>query len=457
MISRLPSIRSTLHVAMSFTVLLSLACADESRVPVVPTAPQFAKSPSGPAVSAATPPYGDQGQTGEQVTITGSCFAPGATVSWERNGVATTKSALRQLQYVSSTQLIATIDIAADADLAFYDVAVTNSDRKKGIGTELFEVTTALSLGALDGSTTAYGGNDNGEVVGVTLGATSHGFYWSDATGIRDLGGIEALGIDQAGQTIVGKGSAGPQVWTRSGTGWTSTNLPKDAAAVSGRAGGVGSDPITGLAVVIGGSEEFPVRRSTAQYPRLWKWTGTSWQKTDLPMPYASTAGTTAWVRGVNAQGEAVGMVNVGGQSVKAVVWEADGSYTVLGDGGAVAINRAGTLIAGSSDSGALYYTRSAVGDLWNGPFLLPGGCSNAMGVDDAGHLVARGCKVQGSTRVLSAAYAPPYASPVYLGGLGDVTNSGAAMGMSIGGTYIYGSAPTRPTTVAVRWRNPLF
>ena len=67
-----------------------------------------------------------------------------------------------------------------------------------------------------------------------------------------------------------------------------------------------------------------------------------------------------------------------------AVVWEADGQFTVLGDGGAPGINSAGTIIAGFNSNGAAYYLRDAVGSPWTGPFQLPGGCSNGMGVDDA-------------------------------------------------------------------------
>src|SRR5690349_15363596 len=147
--------RRTTLVLRAALLLGSLGCADDARVAVPPTAPLFGRVAStGPAVTAATPPYGDQGQVGERVTITGSGFAPGAVASWQRNGDST-KVHVTNTQYVSSTQLIATIDIAPDADLAFYDVAVTNSDRKKGIGTELFEVTTAVSLGSLGGNTNA--------------------------------------------------------------------------------------------------------------------------------------------------------------------------------------------------------------------------------------------------------------------------------------------------------------
>jgi len=77
--------------------------------------------------------------------------------------------------------------------------------------------------------------------------------------------------------------------------------------------------------------------------------------------------------------------VRPGGGAAQAVVWEANGQYTVLGEGGAPGINGAGTIIASFNNSGAVYYTRNAADMTWVGPLPLPGGCSNGMGVDDAG------------------------------------------------------------------------
>jgi probable HAF family extracellular repeat protein len=452
------SIRSTLRVAVSASVLLSLACADESRAPVVPTAPQFAKAASGPAVTAATPPYGDQGQVGEQVTITGSGFSAGAVPSWERNGVASTKVTVRQIQVMSSTQIVATIDIAADADLAFYDVAVTNSDRKKGIGTELFEVTTALNLGSLGGNTNGNSANDNGQVVGYTVtNSGQRAFYWSEATGMVDIGGTNALGIDQAGTTIVGNGGGWPLIWNGSGVTWSASALPTDPASSGGGASSVASDPATGVATIIGGNELFSVKHAKYARPRLWKRVSGGWQKVDLSMPYANVSDAYAWVTAVNANGQATGAVRQGSAGAEAVVWEANGSFTVLGAGGAPGINGAGTVVASWNSSGPVYYKRDAVGLLWTGPWPLPGGCTDATGMDDAGRIIARGCPIPGSTRSTSVVIASPYTTPVYLGGLGDATEGGTAYGISRNGTYIAGTAPTKPSRFAVRWQNPLF
>jgi len=174
-------------------------------------------------------------------------------------------------------------------------------------------------------------------------------------------------------------------------------------------------------------------------------------------MPNADLSGTSSWVAAVNANGQATGAVRPGGGAAQAVVWEANGQYKVLGEGGAPGINGAGTIIASFNNSGAVYYTRNAVGDQWTGPLPLPGGCSNGMGVDDAGNIIARRCPSPGSSRLTSVIVAPPYTTAIYLSGLGDVTEGGTVYGISRGGTYIAGTAPTKPTRVGARWRNPLF
>ena len=72
-----------------------------------------------------------------------------------------------------------------------------------------------------------------------------------------------------------------------------------------------------------------------------------------------------------------------------------NGSYTVLAGGGLAAVNSAGTLAVGFTTRDAVYYKRNAVGDAWSGPFVLPGGCKKARGVDDAGHVVVMGCNAR--------------------------------------------------------------
>jgi hypothetical protein len=461
MISSPRSLRATLSLGLATLLAVSFGCADPVQAPVFPTAANLGKAPSGLSVSAATPPYGRQGETGEEVTVTGSGFAPGAVATWSRGG-DTTKVVVRSTRFVSSTQLVATIEIAPDADLAFYDIAVTNPDRKKGIGTEMFEVTTGLAIGSLGGNTNANAVSDLGAAVGYTVISNSQrAFYWNETDGMTNIGGTNALGIDRAGTTIVGNGAGMPLVWTGAGRNWSSQVLPLSPGATGGDAMSVASDPITGVATIIGGSETFPVKRGNGTQPRLWRWTGTSWQIVVLPMPFANVSGTFAWVRSVNANGQATGAVRAGGGDGQGVVWETDGSFTVLGPGGTPGINAAGTAIAGfnytNGGGGPRYYWRNNVGEAWNGPVILPGGCWDVTGMDDAGRIIARDCPIPGSSRTTGGVFAPPYTSqPTLLPGLGDLTEGGVVYGISRNGTYIVGTAKTRPTRVAVRWLNPI-
>lgn len=461
MITSPRSLRATLTLGLVTVLSVSFGCADPVQAPVLPTAASLGKAPSGPSVSAATPPYGRQGETGERVTISGSGFAPGAVATWSRGG-DTTKVIVRSTEYVSSTQLVATIDIAPDAELAFYDIAVTNLDRKKGIGTEMFEVTTGVALGSLGGNTNANAVSDLGDAVGYTIISNAQrAFYWSELTGMINIGGTNALGIDAAGSTIVGNGAGMPLVWTGAGTSWSSQILPLSAGATGGDATSVASDPITGVATIIGGSEGIPAKRGSLSQPRLWRRTGSSWEIVVLPMPFANISGTFAWVKSVNANGQATGAVRPGGGDPQAVVWEADGSVTVLGPGAAPGINAAGTVIAGflyvNNGGGPRYWWRDNAGEAWNGPEILPGGCWDVTGMDDAGRIIARGCPIPGSSRATGGVFAPPYTSqPALLPGLGDLTEGGVVYGISRNGKYIVGTAKTKPARVAVRWLNPL-
>jgi len=74
--------------------------------------------------------------------------------------------------YVNATTLTAVINIAPDATLGFYDVAVTSGGRK-GIGASKFEVTQAM---AISGAEIGYGIVADGQTVGRT-GAP--GAFWT--------------------------------------------------------------------------------------------------------------------------------------------------------------------------------------------------------------------------------------------------------------------------------------
>jgi hypothetical protein len=92
------------------------------------------------AVKAATPSSGAQGSVGLEVVIAGNGFGPGAQARFVVSGTDSPDGInVRSTRFVSSSQLIATIDIAEAASLASFDIKVTLSGRT-GKGTDLFQV-----------------------------------------------------------------------------------------------------------------------------------------------------------------------------------------------------------------------------------------------------------------------------------------------------------------------------
>jgi len=74
--------------------------------------------------------------------VYGSGFDRGSKAQWAQNGVSSPDVKTNSTQYVSATELIANITIASTAAAGSYDVAVTTSKGIKGIGSELFIIST---------------------------------------------------------------------------------------------------------------------------------------------------------------------------------------------------------------------------------------------------------------------------------------------------------------------------
>jgi uncharacterized delta-60 repeat protein len=93
------------------------------------------------SVTAADPPTGEQGTLNLSVLIKGKGFKNGAKAKWFKTGTTDPAGVnVKSTQYVSSTQLIATIDIADAASLSLFDIQVENTDGRTGKGTGLFSV-----------------------------------------------------------------------------------------------------------------------------------------------------------------------------------------------------------------------------------------------------------------------------------------------------------------------------
>jgi hypothetical protein len=412
--------------------------------------PVNARPVSGPSVNSATPSFGREGEVSKEVTIVGSGFAPDAQAAWERNGVADPRIQV-STSYVSSTELVATITIASDADIGLYDISVTNpTDRKKGIGYALFEVTTATQL---TGTEFAYSVNSSGEIAGRV--GVPGAFYYSPLSGLLALGSPgRAYAISEDGLTVGGgitnnAPNSAAYVWTSNAGVWQQTILPKNSASCIAYVRALGSDE-SGAAVLAGGVENDGCykQNNLNRKPRIWIKSGASWIKYILP----GVAKSDDLLDALTGTGLAVGRAGD-----RAAVWTPDGSggwtLSQVGSSGSAlhGIRADGTLAVGETGTVAQYW--SFTNGTWTGPFNLPGGCTSAIGVDDAGNILANGC-TNGNRRT-PAVIAPPYtsASVRLLSGFGS-SNSITAESISRSGEWIVGEGVVQGIQVGVYWRN---
>ncbi len=101
-----------------------------------PTVGQQTGSTS-PLVTAVTPSYSNQGDSGVLLTIDGSYFEDGATVTFSGTGITVLTS---PATFVSSSQLTVTVNISASAATGTRNVTVDNPSGGSGSGSDLFEV-----------------------------------------------------------------------------------------------------------------------------------------------------------------------------------------------------------------------------------------------------------------------------------------------------------------------------
>src|SRR3954454_802387 len=146
---------------LALSTLSLAACAGE-----VTSGPDFApaagRTTTEPTVTSTLPNSASR-ETKIDVQVIGTGFDQGSRVEFARGGVVDAKLHVNRTSYVKSTQLTASLTIAADAEIAKYDIYVTTSKGKKGIGTELFAVNPILTL-PLSGGGEARDVNDAGLV-----------------------------------------------------------------------------------------------------------------------------------------------------------------------------------------------------------------------------------------------------------------------------------------------------
>jgi hypothetical protein len=216
-----------------------------------------AQAPDDPAVTSVVPNRVNPGSTLD-ITVHGSGFDPGSLVKLERGGVPAVGITTNTTTYVSATQLVANITLAATVDTGRYDVAVTTSGGRKGVGIELLAVEYALEeLQLVAGSirSRAHAVNDRGEVVGdhCIVFCIGRAFYWSPETGLEELPVLPgytrstAAAINQRGRCSASQVFAGDPVWRE----FRSQHVRWDKARP-------GHDPVEGAhpqAAVIGGPD----------------------------------------------------------------------------------------------------------------------------------------------------------------------------------------------------------
>ncbi len=93
------------------------------------------------SVTAANPNTGQQGTISLLVKINGKNFAPGAKTDFFLSGTSNPDGiVVHGTQWVSSTEVDATVDIADTASLALFDIRVSNTNGRSGKGSDLFQV-----------------------------------------------------------------------------------------------------------------------------------------------------------------------------------------------------------------------------------------------------------------------------------------------------------------------------
>jgi hypothetical protein len=418
--------------------------------------PHLAKASSGSVtVTAADPSFAKQGTISLDVRVLGSGFDQGSRASWQRDGVTDPKIKVNGTTFVSASELRANIDIAADAAIDLYDIAVFTSGGRKGVGTEKFSVTSAVPLGVTGVTSDALGINAPGRIVGrycenAGCNTGEGAFVWDPVGGAFSLDpSAAAFGIDNAGTTIVGRD--GPQsgkaaIWTGNLGAWAVDTLPNIGG--DGAAWAVASDEF-GDALYIVGWLRGP--SGAGGGPARWTRNGGVWELEILPLP-AGPSGLL--LRDVNRIGMAVGFDGTG--CCWAAYYDENGNGQTLpriNDAASTAwdITEDGLRIAGGSNGRAVVWTRSSTTLGWSSPTVLEdtrafcgrNGASVALGINELGVVVGKSCEEAVAWKPVGTGY-----QRVRLGSVG-VCNKGECHARRINDA---GTATGEATGKAVFW-----
>ena len=157
--------------AFAALVVLGLGCAEPRSTEPDSFELASAKPSSGdPTVESADPATAPQDTTLD-VHVFGSNYDGGSRVDFARGGVVDPKLQVNSTTFRSSRELVANVTVAPDAATASYDIVVTKSTGKKGIGTEKFAVLVqGEMLSSPSGQSWATSVSENGLVSGYVMG-----------------------------------------------------------------------------------------------------------------------------------------------------------------------------------------------------------------------------------------------------------------------------------------------
>lgn len=430
--------------------LVFSACTDRALTGPSPSEAALAKSggANGPTVKSTIPDSATVDTT-LNVRVLGSGYDQGSRANWAFKGVVSDKIVTNSTLFVSSTELVANITIARNANLGSHDVIVTTSAGKGGIGTELFVVTLkTIGLGTLGGlSSMAWAINNLGAVVGHSRNAAEQDrtFLWTKAGGMRDLGTLggsasRAYDINDAGQvvgtSINANGQMRPFLWTEAegmrdigrpdGTygGAYGINSHGDVT-MEGHGGNmvVGAFYRSSLGVLdevntinaypedvnnssqVVGYQSYTSATGATIQAVLWSRSVNGWE--EKPLGFLS-GGHGSDARAINDAGQVVGYSNSSGDGVQAYIWTAAEGMKLLPNlprrrqSRAWNISNSGDVVGYTQTSGGVGRATlwSPVPDGWKVIDLADAlyGSSNARGVNDVGQVVGVGVLVPGNS-----------------------------------------------------------
>jgi hypothetical protein len=119
--------------------LIVVGCDDSGPTDPIIDGIQLAKAPKDVEVTATDPDWAPQ-DTLLDVRVLGDNFDRGSVAEFQLGGVPAEKVKVKNTRFVSRTELVAEVEVQLDAPTELYDVEVTTSRGKKGIGTDLFRV-----------------------------------------------------------------------------------------------------------------------------------------------------------------------------------------------------------------------------------------------------------------------------------------------------------------------------